>query len=107
TTHAHHQFSSQLPQRDFHSNHINQPRRNIADSINNVNMPTKDSEKPTATTVQAAVAMDVEANTATETTSSSHRQMCEGAYLCECCLCICGAPVDYPGDVCHVCSKYH
>ncbi|KAJ4297384.1 hypothetical protein N0V88_004303 [Collariella sp. IMI 366227] len=27
-------------------------------------------------------------------------------YLCGCRICFCGAAVEYPGDVCSICSKY-
>ncbi|EAQ92984.1 predicted protein [Chaetomium globosum CBS 148.51] len=77
----------------------------MAKTVNNVTPPTKESEQPRATTVTAAAAVDVGSNTTTGVTS--RRQVCEGAYFCDCCLCICGASVEYPGDVCCVCSKYH
>jgi hypothetical protein len=47
-------------------------------------MSAKGSEQPPATAVTAAAAVDVKSNMATGVTS--HRQMCEGAYFCECCL---------------------
>ncbi|GAB1310688.1 hypothetical protein MFIFM68171_00898 [Madurella fahalii] len=28
-------------------------------------------------------------------------------YICGCKNCICGGAVEYPGDICSICSKYH
>jgi hypothetical protein len=56
----------------------------MPDNIKNGNMSAKGSEQFPATAVTAAAAVDVKSNMATGVTS--HRQMCEGAYFCECCL---------------------
>ncbi|KAK3309784.1 uncharacterized protein B0T15DRAFT_14117 [Chaetomium strumarium] len=45
-----------------------------------------------------------------ETTSNTHgpsKTHEAPRYICDCKICICGAAVDYPGDVCATCIKYH
>ncbi|KAH6619395.1 hypothetical protein B0J18DRAFT_433971 [Chaetomium sp. MPI-SDFR-AT-0129] len=37
----------------------------------------------------------------------SSKEEVVGNYICECSLCICGAPVECPGDVCSICVKQH
>ncbi|KAK3897638.1 hypothetical protein C8A05DRAFT_38799 [Staphylotrichum tortipilum] len=32
---------------------------------------------------------------------------CDGPYICDCRLCICGRAVEFPGDMCFECSKTH
>ncbi|KAK4239414.1 hypothetical protein C8A03DRAFT_32514 [Achaetomium macrosporum] len=55
---------------------------------------------------EAAVATDTSAGgTVSNGHAASGRK--NASYMCGCRLCICGAAVDYPGDVCSTCSKYH
>ncbi|KAK4132772.1 hypothetical protein BT67DRAFT_443458 [Trichocladium antarcticum] len=64
-------------------------------------MPTKDSEK----TYESKATTMAKASVPTQPVSvgdSDNRY-----YTCVCKLCICGGAVDYPGDICDICSKYH
>ncbi|KAK4249465.1 hypothetical protein C7999DRAFT_30052 [Corynascus novoguineensis] len=73
----------------------------------NISKPAEKNEKPGVTIMATAVKVAPVAPKGFPRAARTMRQQCEGSYFCECRLCICGAPVEYPGDVCYSCNKFH
>ncbi|KAL2135007.1 hypothetical protein VTI74DRAFT_10142 [Chaetomium olivicolor] len=82
----------------YHHNH----HRNHA----GVKMPINESEK---CGTAAVTAVDNKITTEEQQPKPVTRTRCESndRYLCGCRICVCGAAVEYPGDVCSICCKYH
>ncbi|AEO70650.1 12cd6c88-8ac3-4cad-b20a-fe24abf99e92 [Thermothielavioides terrestris] len=73
--------------------------------------PIKDSEKAGVIVSDAAGANTSAPASGTAPKESKpqavSRRNSGGNYICGCSLCICGGAVEYPGDVCYTCIKFH
>ncbi|KAL2147673.1 hypothetical protein VTI28DRAFT_7025 [Corynascus sepedonium] len=73
----------------------------------NISKPAEKNEKRGVTIMNTPAKVAPVAPKSLPADAGTMRQQCEGSYFCECHLCICGAPVEYPGDVCYSCNKFH
>ncbi|KAK4156645.1 hypothetical protein C8A00DRAFT_30498 [Chaetomidium leptoderma] len=77
-------------------------KNNMADPVI---VPAKESEK--AAPVAVAETAKRTAEELPAPVSDRQWDWCDGRYICDCMLCICGAWVEDPGEVCYVCTRFH